>query len=205
MVIVTFIQFHGDQVIPRFASLNDSAWVGCDDLLERMAEVQDIKYHIFGHIHEGYGVTKNKKIKDVTFINASSVDVNYRCVNKPIMFYIKGRGRQYCDVKSLQDIEDGDNDNEEKKNDGQKEKKEEEDNQYKINENYENMNDPNNQIEDAVNMNLIDKGNGDKDEVDATDEMEPTEIPHHIDDGSSNNREYSSNDPTLEDVADDEL
>ena len=164
-------------MIPRFASLNDSAWVGCDDLLERLTEVQDIKYHIFGHIHEGYGVTKNKKIKDITFINASTVDVSYRCVNKPIMFYIKGRGRQYCDVKSLHD-EDNDNGGQEEKKQNDEQ---EEDNPYKINENYENMNDLNNE------MDLL------------------REIPHRLDSASSNVREYSSNNPSLEDVPDDEL
>eukprot|EP00483_Globobulimina_turgida_P005683 UN05693 len=94
-------KFHGDKVVPQFASLNDSAWVGCDDLLQRMTQINDVKFHIFGHIHEGYGVTTNKKIKDVIFINSSSVNVRYQCVNKPIMFYVKGRGRQYCDVERV--------------------------------------------------------------------------------------------------------
>ncbi len=79
-----------------------------------MTEIEDVKFHIFGHIHEGYGVTQNKKIKDTVFINASSVNVNYQCVNKPIMFYVKGRGRQYCDVKSL--IEENDKVENEEKN-----------------------------------------------------------------------------------------
>merc|ERR1711933_86878 len=103
----------GDKVVPRFSSSNDSVWVGCDDLLQRMAEIEDVRFHIFGHIHEGYGVTQNKKIKDVMFINASTVNVNYQCVNKAIMFYVKGRGKQYSDLKSLND---NDNEEEVKKN-----------------------------------------------------------------------------------------
>ena len=77
------------------------------------------------------------------FINASSVNVSYQCVNKPIMFYVKGRGRQYCDVKSLLDEDDA------KDNDMDKVEKEE-DNPYKMREDYETEKDPNNQMEVEV-------------------------------------------------------
>eukprot|EP01083_Nonionella_stella_P221906 792309_1 len=100
-ICIELDQFHGDKVVPQYASLNASQWVGCDELLQRMTEIQDVKFHVFGHIHEGYGVTTNKKIKDTIFINPSTVNVRYQCVNRPIMFYVKGRGRNYCDVKSL--------------------------------------------------------------------------------------------------------
>lgn len=88
--------------------------------------------------------------------------------------------KQYCDVKSLQDVDD----KEEKKND---EQEQEEDNQYKNNKNYENDNDPNNQIKEAMNMNLNDNADNDKDV--GMDEMEPIEIPQEIDSGPSNVRE----------------
>lgn len=39
--------------------------------------------HIFGHIHEGYGVTEKDGIK---FINASSITEKYDPSNKPIVF-----------------------------------------------------------------------------------------------------------------------
>jgi len=55
---------------------------GCEDILE---VVEGIKpgLHIFGHIHEGYGVTSN----DVaTFINASSCDQLYQPVNQPLIY-----------------------------------------------------------------------------------------------------------------------
>ena len=39
------------------------------------------KLHVFGHIHEGYGLTKKENI---IFVNASVVNENYDIVNKPI-------------------------------------------------------------------------------------------------------------------------
>nr|CAH7739730.1 unnamed protein product [Callosobruchus chinensis] len=43
------------------------------------------KYHIFGHIHEGYGFTTDGEI---SFVNASTCDINYHPVNLPIVFDI---------------------------------------------------------------------------------------------------------------------
>jgi Icc-related predicted phosphoesterase len=55
--------------------------VGCQDLL---AVIEDIKpkYHIFGHIHENHGITKNKH---TTFVNASICDLSYQPVQKTIV------------------------------------------------------------------------------------------------------------------------
>ena len=58
--------------------------VGCYDLLKRIETVKP-KYHIFGHIHEGYG---RVKIGKTTFINPSVLDGNYYMVNNPITFNI---------------------------------------------------------------------------------------------------------------------
>ncbi|NHI93984.1 MAG: metallophosphoesterase [Candidatus Lokiarchaeota archaeon] len=55
---------------------------GCEDLLHRIQEIKP-KFHIFGHIHEGYGITKEGK---TTCINASSVDENYKPNNEPFIF-----------------------------------------------------------------------------------------------------------------------
>ncbi|MBD3353624.1 MAG: metallophosphoesterase [Candidatus Lokiarchaeota archaeon] len=57
-------------------------YTGCQDLLYRIRVIAP-KYHVFGHIHEGYGTAKEDK---TTFINASVVDVHYRMVNDPIVF-----------------------------------------------------------------------------------------------------------------------
>ncbi len=53
--------------------------VGCEDLLKRVKEVKP-KYHIFGHIHEGYGISSNE---NTIFINASSLNSRYEPVNEP--------------------------------------------------------------------------------------------------------------------------
>lgn len=55
--------------------------VGCSALLETV-KVKKPKIHVFGHIHEGYGIVeKNGTI----FINASLCNANYNLVNKPIV------------------------------------------------------------------------------------------------------------------------
>lgn len=58
--------------------------VGCDDLREEILERIKPKYHIFGHIHEGYGW---RKVEGITFINASILNGRYQIQNKPIVFY----------------------------------------------------------------------------------------------------------------------
>ena len=55
--------------------------VGCEDLREALQRVLP-KVHIFGHIHEGYGVLREN---GTTFINASVCDERYRPVNTPIV------------------------------------------------------------------------------------------------------------------------
>ena len=55
---------------------------GCPYLLEKINKTKP-KYHIFGHIHESYGIIEKN---NTTFINASVLDVKYRRVNDPIIF-----------------------------------------------------------------------------------------------------------------------
>eukprot|EP00727_Mastigamoeba_balamuthi_P002747 m51a1_g1247 hypothetical protein (251) ;mRNA; r:12489-13320 len=55
--------------------------VGCGLLLRRLLEVRPA-LHVAGHIHEGYGVSEEHGI---TFVNASSVDLRYKPVNKPVV------------------------------------------------------------------------------------------------------------------------
>lgn len=54
---------------------------GCQDLLEAVEKIKP-GLHIFGHIHEGYGVTSNGV---TTFINASTCDQLYQPVNPPLI------------------------------------------------------------------------------------------------------------------------
>lgn len=58
--------------------------VGCEELLERLNSLS-VKYNIFGHIHEAYGIEKHN---NTTYINTSVVNRIYNLVNKPILFEI---------------------------------------------------------------------------------------------------------------------
>lgn len=58
--------------------------VGCEDMLNKILEVKP-KYHIGGHIHEGYGTYKGVY---TTFINPSVLDGQYNLRNKPIVIEI---------------------------------------------------------------------------------------------------------------------
>jgi Icc-related predicted phosphoesterase len=54
---------------------------GCADLLAAVRRVRP-RCHVFGHIHEGYGVTREG---DTRFVNASICTVDYRPTNPPIV------------------------------------------------------------------------------------------------------------------------
>lgn len=56
--------------------------VGCRDLLHTVKEIKP-KVHLFGHIHESHGTTKNMGTR---FINASLANEQYELVYKPILF-----------------------------------------------------------------------------------------------------------------------
>jgi Icc-related predicted phosphoesterase len=62
---------------------NSEENTGCQDLLKKVKEIKP-KYHLFGHIHEAYGIWKDE---NTTFINASLLDHRYKLTNVPI--YIK--------------------------------------------------------------------------------------------------------------------
>lgn len=56
---------------------------GCVELLSTVQQRVKPKYHVFGHVHEGYGITSDGK---VIYINASTCDLNYLPNNPPIVF-----------------------------------------------------------------------------------------------------------------------
>lgn len=66
----------------------DGEHVGCQDLLEVLTSElkHPPRYHVFGHIHEGYGreIFKRDDGHSIEFINASSCDIKYNPVNPPI-------------------------------------------------------------------------------------------------------------------------
>ncbi|MBV1920588.1 MAG: metallophosphatase domain-containing protein [Pseudomonadales bacterium] len=62
----------------------DGSHVGCEELFKAIGRIKP-KYHIFGHIHEGYG---SKTLTGCTHINASIMTERYIPSNKPITFEI---------------------------------------------------------------------------------------------------------------------
>jgi len=56
---------------------------GCEDLLRAVLRIQP-KAHVFGHIHEGYGIHRRKDTPTV-FVNASICDASYNPINKPVV------------------------------------------------------------------------------------------------------------------------
>jgi Icc-related predicted phosphoesterase len=55
--------------------------VGCADLLDAVHRVRP-RLHVFGHIHEAYGVTAQRGTK---FVNACSCDLRYRPINPAVV------------------------------------------------------------------------------------------------------------------------
>ncbi|GAB4417307.1 MAG: hypothetical protein OHK0039_27490 [Bacteroidia bacterium] len=54
---------------------------GCEELNHRVWQLA-LRLHVFGHIHEGYGITE---VGNVCFVNASVLDVAYQPVHAPIL------------------------------------------------------------------------------------------------------------------------
>ena len=61
--------------------------VGCKDLLKVVQDRVKPKVHVYGHIHEGYGVYD---LGDTKLINAASCDEHYQMNNPPIIFDLGG-------------------------------------------------------------------------------------------------------------------
>lgn len=68
----------GDRVEMEYHCKN----VGCMDLLHRIDQL-NLKAHIFGHIHEGYGEYRRGETR---LINASTCTARYAPTNPPIVF-----------------------------------------------------------------------------------------------------------------------
>lgn len=69
---------------PPFGILDKSAFganIGNEDL-RKQVEIINPRYHLFGHIHEAYGVYKTSR---TNFVNGAVVDENYELVNHPVV------------------------------------------------------------------------------------------------------------------------
>jgi Icc-related predicted phosphoesterase len=59
--------------------------VGCEELRQVIGTRINPKLHVFGHIHDGYGMTK---IGNTTFVNAAICTERYQPINAPIVIDI---------------------------------------------------------------------------------------------------------------------
>ena len=67
---------HGDECTNNMRA-------GCVDLLATIADRVKPLFHVFGHIHEGYGATTNGT---TVFVNASTCTLQYEPTNPPLVF-----------------------------------------------------------------------------------------------------------------------
>lgn len=76
-----------DEVMDYMPHLNsyEPRFTGCPHLFNKVMEVKP-KYHIFGHIHEGFGV---KDLQDTLFINAACLNERYQPVNPVTVFAVE--------------------------------------------------------------------------------------------------------------------
>lgn len=58
--------------------------VGCEELYEELERVRP-RLHVFGHIHEAYGIMRRG---ETTYVNAAICDLQYRPVHAPIVVEI---------------------------------------------------------------------------------------------------------------------
>lgn len=61
---------------------HDGVHAGCEALLIKVLEIKPL-VHLFGHIHEGYGVLANE---NTTFINGSNCNLRYQPNQPPYVF-----------------------------------------------------------------------------------------------------------------------
>ena len=73
---------HGPPHGQRDATIMGDA-VGCEELLDVVCRIRPT-YHIFGHIHEGYG---QSRADGVQFVNASSCNFDYEPIQAPIVLH----------------------------------------------------------------------------------------------------------------------
>jgi Icc-related predicted phosphoesterase len=68
--------------------------VGCANLLATIdGRLKSLKLHVSGHIHEGSGTYKHG---DITLINASVLDEQYRMRNKPVVIALPDKHYDSC-------------------------------------------------------------------------------------------------------------
>jgi len=72
---------------PPHGTLDELSWppkerVGCEALRDRLQQLLRLRVHIFGHIHEAYGVVQEGERQ---FVNASTCTRRYAPINAPVV------------------------------------------------------------------------------------------------------------------------
>jgi Icc-related predicted phosphoesterase len=81
-ILITHGPAYGIQDEVKFSSKgNGGKYAGCEELKNTLPRLKNLKLHVFGHVHEGYG---QSTVNGVIHVNASIMDHEYKPVNKPI-------------------------------------------------------------------------------------------------------------------------
>lgn len=83
-ILVTHTPPYGYGDLLAEYSSDPNVHIGDRKLLSLVQKYKPI-LNVYGHIHEGYGVCKEKY---TTFVNASVVDERYNLVNEPVVMYV---------------------------------------------------------------------------------------------------------------------
>jgi len=73
-------------MIKDFSHTGSNEHCGSPGLYKEIKDRIKPKLHVFGHIHEQYGIAE---IGETTFVNASSLDAGYKVVNPPIVVEVE--------------------------------------------------------------------------------------------------------------------
>jgi len=65
--------------------LDNKQQIGCEKLANQVLKL-NLKYHVFGHVHNDYGI---ERTKTTIFINSASLDEKNRSINAPLIFMLK--------------------------------------------------------------------------------------------------------------------
>ncbi len=93
-VLVTHGPPHG--ILDFIKSKTNKNHLGCKFLLERILNLNNLKLHLFGHIHDSYGYCK---IKNVLFANCSVCTEQYKPTNFPIVIDYDEKKKLFSIVK----------------------------------------------------------------------------------------------------------
>jgi hypothetical protein len=73
-----------DEILNNLDNIGRDLHQGCQDLLNKVNNLYDLKAHIFGHLHLEGG--KSLLLNNKLFINAAICDEHYKPIRKPVEF-----------------------------------------------------------------------------------------------------------------------